>query len=232
MEETRFLAGVAAVLLLSLGCGDDDDAGPPVEQATALIRVVHGSPDAPAVDVLFNGAVVLTNVPYLGASEYLTVPAGPANLQVRVTGTDVVAIEANADLAADTAYSVIAVNPVASIEPLVLVDNIEPPAAGQTRVRLIHGAPSAPDVDIYVTGADDPLTTPLLTGVPYLAVADDLTAAAGTYRVRIAPEGTQDVALDTGGLDLASGVAYTAIAVDAAGGGAPFGALLLVDRAP
>jgi hypothetical protein len=227
MKRFKILALIAA--LAAAACGDDDDASPP--EQTSLLRVIHDSPDAPDVDVLFDDAIALEDVPYLGASDYLTVPAGPANLKVAVAGTDMVVIDADVDLAADVAYSVVAVNLVADIDAVVLVDNLTPPAADETRVRLIHGAPSAPTVDIYVTGPDDPLGAPTLSGVPYLAVADDLTVPSGTYRVRITPEGTQDVAIDTGAVMLESGVAYTAIAVDADGGGAPFGALLLVDEA-
>ncbi len=228
---TRFskLTWIAVLALALAACGDDDDAAPP---ETSSIRVVHNSPDAPNVDVLFNDAVVLTDVPYLGASDYLVVPSGEANLKVRVTGTDTIAIDADVDLAPGVAYSVLAVNLVADIDAVVLVDNLDPPAAGQTRVRLVHGAPSAPAVDIYVTDPDDPLDTPTLSDVPYLAVADDLTVPSGNYRVRITPAGTQTVVIDTGSLPLGSGVAYTAIAVDADGGGAPFGALLLTDTSP
>jgi len=229
MRTHRLIAPIAILALVAAACGDDDSGS---SQQTSMIRVVHDSPDAPNVDVAFNDTVVLTNVAYLGSSAYLTVPAGPANLKVFVTGTDTVAIDADVDLAADVAYTVMAVNLVADIDAIVLVDDLTPPTSGNTRVRLIHGAPSAPTVDIYVTGPNDPLGTPTLTGVPYLAVADDLTAPSGTYRVRITPAGTQQVAIDTGPLSLESGVAYTAIAVDADGGGAPFGALLLVDETP
>jgi hypothetical protein len=48
--------------------------------------------------------------------------------------------------------------------------------------------------------------------------------------VRIVPAGTRTVALDTGPLTLAAGQVRTAIAVDARGGGDPFGVILLDDR--
>jgi subtilisin family serine protease len=37
----------------------------------ARVRVVHASPDAPAVDILVNGAVALSNVPFTAVSDYL-----------------------------------------------------------------------------------------------------------------------------------------------------------------
>jgi len=56
----RFLA-VLAVPVLAAGCNDDDDniTNPPVDAGIAQVRVVHLSPDAPAVDVAVNGTVAV-----------------------------------------------------------------------------------------------------------------------------------------------------------------------------
>ncbi len=59
----------------------------------ARIRVVHASPDAPAVDVAVKGGpVLLTSLPFPRASSYLSVPAGTYDLEVRVAGTSTVAL--------------------------------------------------------------------------------------------------------------------------------------------
>jgi hypothetical protein len=126
---------------------------------------------------------------------------------------------------------VIAAGPVSGIAPIVLQDDNSAPAAGNVKVRAIHGAPSAPAVDIYITapGADIQAETPALTGVEFGDVADYIEAPAGDYQVRVTPTGTKTVVIDSGTLTLASGQVRTAIAVDAAGGGAPFDLLLLPD---
>ena len=59
--------------VMSAACSDDDNAGPSTE---SRVRVVHASPDAPAVDVLVDGSEVLSDVPYGNASTYLTVASG------------------------------------------------------------------------------------------------------------------------------------------------------------
>ncbi|PMP83067.1 MAG: cell wall anchor, partial [Chloroflexus aggregans] len=46
------------------------------QSGTAKVRVIHASPDAPAVDVFVNGNAVLTNVGFFAASPYLDLPAG------------------------------------------------------------------------------------------------------------------------------------------------------------
>jgi hypothetical protein len=126
---------------------------------------------------------------------------------------------------------VIASGLVEAIELIVLQDDNSAPAAGTARVRAIHGAPSAPAVDIYVTapGADLETTIPLLANVEFGDVADYIEAPAGDYQVRVTPAGTKTVVIDSGTLALSIGQVRTAIAVDAAGGGAPFDLLVLED---
>jgi hypothetical protein len=55
-------------------------------QGNAFVRVVHASPDAPAVDVYVDGNKALSNVPFFTASDYLPLPAGEHRFQVTPTG--------------------------------------------------------------------------------------------------------------------------------------------------
>ena len=227
----RLALPVLALLAVAAGCGDDDNTVAPVQEAR--VRVLHGSPDAPAVDVLVDGQVVLTDVPFKAFSPYLTVPAGARNLRVRATADpSLVVIDVTPTLSAGTDYTVIARNLVASIEPWLLIDDNTAPASGQIKLRLVHSAPGAPTVDIYVTapGADLDVATPVLADVPYGAASGYLTVPAGTYQVRICPANTKTVAIDSNALTLAAGQIRTAVAVDSPGGGSPFGAVLLADR--
>ena len=224
--------GLALALLLATATTACDDTDTTEPAATAQLRVVHASPDAPNVDVLVDGTVALSNVPYKTASSYLEASAGSRNLRVRPTGTTTVVIDANADLAAGRAYTVLATGRVASLAPLVLQDDLTAPASGNVRLRLVHAAPSAGNVDIYVTAptADLATATPTLANVAFRAASAYLEVPAGTYRVRITPVGSKTVAIDVNNVALAAGQIRTAVAVDATGGGTPLGAILLADR--
>jgi uncharacterized protein DUF4397 len=225
----KFLTLILAAGALTAACSDDGgNTGP---EGAARVRVVHASPDAPAVDVLLDNAKVLGDVPYLAASEYLDAPAGSRNLKVNAAGTATTVIDADLNLMDGTDHTVIAAGPVQAIEPIVLQDDNSAPASGNARVRAIHGAPSAPAVDIYVTapGAELETATPLLTTVSFGDVANYVEVPAGDYQVRVTPAGTKTVVIDSGTLTLSSGQVRTAIAVDAAGGGAPFDLLVLDD---
>jgi hypothetical protein len=224
----RLLTLLLAATALTAACDDDDNTGP---EGEARVRVVHASPDAPDVDVLLDDAEVLSDVPYLVASDYLETTDGEHNLKVNGAGTTTTVIDADVTLTDGSDYTVIASGLVAEIEPIVLEDDNTAPASGSVRVRAIHGAPSAPAVDVYVTapGADLATATPALTGVEFGDFSDYLEVPAGDYQVRVTPAGTKTVAIDSGALTLTGGQVRTVIAVDAAGGGAPFDFLVLAD---
>jgi len=207
-------------------CGDDDDP-----DTTSRLRAVHLSPDAPNVDILVNGEQVATDVAYLEDTGYLTVPSGTTDIEVEAVGSNVDAIAASPDLDADTDYTVLAGNLLADIEPILLTDDNTAPTAGNVKVRVVHGAPSAPAVDVYVTapGADIATATPTLSNVSFGVASGYLSVPAGSYQIRVTPAGTKDVVIDSGSVPLAAGIVRTVIATDAAGGGAPFGAIILDD---
>ncbi|HEU5041627.1 MAG TPA: DUF4397 domain-containing protein [Gemmatimonadales bacterium] len=226
----KMLSLLVAVGAMVTACGDDDDNGTGPE-TSARVRIVHLSPDAPEVDVLVDDVAVATDVPYRSFSDYLEVEAGSRNVQIRLSQDGSVVLEDDVVVADGEDYTLLVGNVAADLTLDDLTDDNSPPAAGTARVRLIHGAPSAGDVDIYVTapGDDLSLATPALTGVAYGDVSSYLDVPAGSYQVRITPTGTRTVVIDTGTLTLASGQVRTGIAVDAEGGGAPYAALLLDD---
>lgn len=222
---------VVGLALLGAACSDDDSSNGNGPGNSAFVRVVHASPDAPNVDVLVDGQTVLTDVQYKQFSGYLSVPKGMHNIKVNVTGGGATVINADVDLAAGAYYTAIASNVAASITPLVLLDDLSAPVAGNAKVRLVHTAPSAGLVDIYVTApnADISGLTPDVANFDFQDETGYLELPAGSYQVRVTLAGTKTVAIDTGTLPLASGFIATAAAVDAPGGGAPFGALLMED---
>lgn len=223
-------------LLLAAGvtvsaCSDDNDNGTGPE-SSGRVRVVHLSPDAPNVDVLVDDVPVATAVPYLAASEYLEVDAGNRNLVIRATGGTDAVLDEDVTVADGGDYTVLVGGDLDGIALTPLEDDNTPPSAGNAKVRLIHGAPSAGLVDIYVTepGADISLQTPTLAAIDFGAVSPYLEVPAADYQVRVTPHGTLDVAIDSGTLTLSSGQVRTGIAVEAAGGGAPYDVLVLEDR--
>ena len=144
-----------------------------------------------------------------------------------------VVINAPVTLSAGVQYSVYAVGTLATIAPLVTTDDRRR-LATQGKVRIIHGSPSAGNVDIYLTapGAGIATATPILTSVPFKADTGFLSVAAGSYDVTVTPAGTKTAAIGPATITIANKGIYTAVARDAVGGGTPLGLILLDDFAP
>jgi Domain of unknown function (DUF4397) len=200
----------------------------------AEMRVIHASPDAPAVDVIADDDFanpVLEDVPFPAFSAYLTLPAGMHNVKVTpANNAGVIVIDADLDTEAGKQYSVFATGTLASIAPYVLTDDNRR-IATEAKVRIVHTAPGAGNVDIYVTapGAGIASATPAFTNVPFRAETGYVSLAGGSYDVTVTPTGTKTAAIGPATITVDDGGVYTAAARDAAGGGAPFGLILMDD---
>ena len=85
------------------------------DEPMARVRVVHASPDAPAVDVAVkDGDILIENLAFPEASDYLSVPATSYDLEVRPTGTTDVALDLpGVALEAGMVYSIYAIGQTA-----------------------------------------------------------------------------------------------------------------------
>jgi uncharacterized surface protein with fasciclin (FAS1) repeats len=207
-----------------------------IPPAAPRVRVVHASSDAPAVNILVDNQVAFSGANFRDATPFAKVAAGNRNIKVNVAANGATAISADLELMDDTDYTVLAINKVANIAPLVLNDTTDgnsKPAHGKTKVRLIHAAaePAAASVDVYITAPHANLhnATPTIKDFAYKANSKFIEVAAGHYQVRITLPGTKTVVIDTGALNLESGKRYTGIALDPKPGSIAFGAVLLTD---
>ena len=193
------------------------------------IRVLHASPDAPAVDIFLDGQKAITNLAFDAITDYVKVPAGAHNVKVFPApsdGSGTPAIEADVTLSAGTDYTVAAVGKLANIEPLVLVDNNSAPSSGQAKLRFVHTSPDAPAVDIFAEGAGV-----VVPNAVFKDASGYLDLAAGTYNLQVRAAGTETVALNLPGITLEKGNVYTAFAVGLLQGQPALKAKLVVDAA-
>jgi uncharacterized protein DUF4397 len=225
MKRMILMLALAAGALTA--CGDNSGV-----TGQGRLRIVHLSPDGPPVDATLDGDTLLTNLAYLGSSDYLDLSEAGHTLQISAFETGATLIDTDVTIADATDYTLLAADSLRKIRPILLTDDNSPPPAGKIRVRAVQGAPSAPTgVDIYVTQPGTDLTneTPAATNVKFGAVSPYVDADAGTYEVRVTPTGSTEVLID-GTLTLESGQVRTAIAVDAAAGGGALDLLVLDDR--
>jgi len=101
---------------------------------SARVRVIHTSPDAPAVDIAVKGGdVLIPSLAFPNASDYLVVPAASYDLEVRPTGAMDVALALDGvALEAGMVYDVFAIGTVADASLTVLVVPSTTPATVAT----------------------------------------------------------------------------------------------------
>jgi hypothetical protein len=212
------LATVGMSLGMMRGC-------PMIAPVTAELRVAHLSPDAPNVDVLVDGAVVLQDVPFQAVSSYLTLTSGSHRVQVTPAGDNsTVVIDATVDLAAGQSYTVAARGLLGdgSLAPSVYEDD-RIPTPGQAEVRFAHTSPDAPAVDVAVTNG--PV---LFASVSFPDATEYISVDPGTVDLEVRLAGTNTVALSVPGVTLNADTNYTVFAIGQVGDGT-LAALPVVD---
>jgi hypothetical protein len=130
LESERFYTVLAVGELDSIDAMilDDEFEGGEFElgRDEGMIRLVHCSPDAPAVDLrLADGGLLFENVAFGDAAQFLTVDADSYDLEVVPSGSDDVVLSLS-DLTIDagTVYTAVAIGRIGddSLDALVLED--------------------------------------------------------------------------------------------------------------
>ena len=185
-------------------------AAPAFAAGTAQVRVMHASPDAPAVDICVNGQVAFANAAFPAATQYAELAAGSYDVAVYAAGSNcsgAAVIDAKGLALEAKPYTVLAIGKLAEIKPLILVDNLAKPAAGQAHVRFVHASPDAPAVDITTSDG-----TKIFPNIAFGAATEFTPVAAGTYDLQARVAGTETVGLAVPGVQLADGGIYTIVA--------------------
>ena len=231
------LVTVLAAGLLASSAADDqfrllafyEDFGTPAS-GNARVRVVHASPDAPAVDIDVgrDGSVEIADLGRFedtGASG-VDLPAGTAiPVGINASGGAEVTSFTVAGLTAGSDYFLVATGllgqPASASDGFVLfaveqtseVATIRQDGAGGgvATVRAVHASPDAPAVDVYAEGVN----TPLLSNVAYGETTAFIPVPAGTYNLQLRPAGADpatEPVYETGELVLPGDVTVTAVA--------------------
>ncbi len=206
---TRVVAGAALVLTI---------AAPVSAADTAQVRVLHASPDAPAVDVYLDDTIVdaLTNVPFGTSSDYLAIPAGDHNVKVYATGTtSAPVIDADVTVATGKKYTIAATNAVAAIEAQVLEDT-PAPSCDTAQVRVVHFSADAPAIDVAPAGAAP--ADAVVKNLAYPNASDYLALPGGTYDLEVRLAGTTTVALALPDVAIEDCNSYSVFAIGSAAG--------------
>ncbi|HET6877793.1 MAG TPA: DUF4397 domain-containing protein [Jatrophihabitans sp.] len=209
MKKSIILSGVAVFGLIGAASATTTAAG---AEGTAQVSVVHGIPDTP-VNVFVDGKSVLPDFKPGSVAGPLSLPAGSHEVTVfpasNTAGTGTPVIKADASVAAEKNYSLVAHLTTAGKPTLTAYENdVGPVPAGQARLVVRHDA-AAPAVDVRANGK---------VAFANLANPDQAMAdlPAGTVSADVVLAGTSTVALGPADLNLKEGTATIAYATGSA----------------
>jgi len=179
---------------------------------TALVRLLHAVPDAPAVDIYLDGQLTAAGVRFGDLSGYLSVYPGSYAVAIKPAGSDVTAISGTLSVEGGKVYTAAAVGrlsgtPAASVA--LFEDSQARPAAGRSNLRVVHLSPDAPAVDVLSGG--ETLIDALAFGN-----AQSTELAAGLRTLQVALDAGGAVVL-SGPVSLPSGEGATLFVVGLAG---------------
>jgi hypothetical protein len=203
--------------------------------AGGVVRVVHDSPDAPALGATLNGSLtapLVTSLAYEGFTGYdAYLPSGVDALALAPADDlgDVLASQ-DIEVGPNSAHTLYAIGPLAQLSAFVTHDNYRRYAT-QARLRFIQGAPSVTSVDVYLTasGTGIAAATPTYAAVPFAGDTRFVSYAQGVYELTITHAGSKTPILGPLATGLADGEISTLVLRDAPGGGPPYGLIALDD---
>ena len=182
-------------------------------QMNSCIRVLHASPNAPAVDVYANGNLIVKDLAYKQLSQYLPVPPGNYTIKVYPSGqiTNPV-INTNVTLPPNTIFTVAAIGTLPNISLYPISEPVTAQNSGKACVRVVHLSPNAPAVDIKLADG-----TRVFNNVAYKDITKYACIPTGTYAFTVSPSGTNNVVLTVPNVKLNPDNYYTIYAVGLVG---------------
>ncbi|GAB1775101.1 DUF4397 domain-containing protein [Priestia megaterium] len=215
MKRLFVMAAVIAFLALSRMLVFAAETPPAADERTAQnaeVRIVHASPDAPAVDIFVDDKAIVEGAKFKDVSNSL--PLSPSSHKVEVyeaktKGTKDSIIEATLVVDGGKSYTVAAVNKAENLELQAFTNNKQG-MDGKASLRVAHLSPDAPAVNVGPKGA-----APLFKDLSFKSISGYQVVNPGSYDLSVSTADGKEI-ISLPGTNLQSGKNYTVLAVNTA----------------
>ncbi|AEN89025.1 MULTISPECIES: DUF4397 domain-containing protein [Priestia] len=215
MKRLFVMVAVIAFLALSRMLVFAAETPPAADDRTAQnaeVRIVHASPDAPAVDIFVDDKALVEGAKFKDVSNPLPLSAGSHKVEVyeaKTKGTKDSLIEATLVVDGGKSYTVAAVNKAENLELQAFTNNKQG-MDGKASLRIAHLSPDAPAVNVGPKGA-----APLFKDLSFKSISGYQVVNPGSYDLSVSTADGKEV-LSLPGTNLESGKNYTVLAVNTA----------------
>ncbi|MEH6916718.1 DUF4397 domain-containing protein [Priestia megaterium] len=213
----RLFVMVAVIAFLALSCmlvfaAETPPAADERPAQNAEVRIVHASPDAPAVDIFVDDKALVEGAKFKDVSNSLPLSAGSHKVEVyeaKTKGTKDSIIEATLVVDGGKSYTVAAVNKAENLELQAFTNNKQG-MDGKASLRVAHLSPDAPAVNVGPKGA-----APLFKDLSFKSISGYQVVNPGSYDLSVSTADGKEI-LSLPGTNLQSGKNYTVLAVNTA----------------
>jgi len=165
------------------------------QNSTSTLRIVHASPDAPAIDVYVDDKKGLAGLTYKKVTSYVSLPSGRHTVKIYASsanGTGNPVVTQDLELNAGWDYTVAATGKLANIALRVYSDNLNLPGAAKANVRVYHLSPNAPAINLAVKDGNV-----LSRNISFPNATDYMQVDAKSYSLEIQSASDSKVLLST-----------------------------------
>jgi Domain of unknown function (DUF4397) len=129
--------------------GPSTNAAATASTTQAYLRIVHASPDAPAVDVLLDGKEIAKDAAFKAVTPFMEVREGPHKLVITQHGdAKKIVLERNLELRPGRYYTVAAAGMLKDIRAVEFMATSLKLSSTMARVNVYHLSPDAPRIDL------------------------------------------------------------------------------------
>ncbi|MCR6110240.1 DUF4397 domain-containing protein [Bacillus sp. A301a_S52] len=187
------------------------------------IRLVHTSPDTPQIDVAINDEVVVEELDYTQASDYIVIPPNEYTLTIYPSGDyDTPLLNQNVTIDEDRAYTAAIVHMLESLDVMVMEDTTME-TDGKTIVRAANLSPDAPTVSFTANDVS------LFTDLSFMTVSQYTEFASGVTNLNFLSLEQNNVLLSLPTIEFDNDMQYTMLLVGLTNGATELDTVILAD---
>ena len=176
----------------------------------SCVRLTHVAPDSTGIDAYVNDSLLVENLEFGTASEFIAVPAGEGrvfNITASSAPIEEAIIESEQTLEPGQAYEVLVSGAPDDLQLTFSGVDLRPVPEGQARLGIIHLSPDTGSIDLsFADGAT------LFEGIEFRGVSEYIAVDEGSYALQVHPAEDQMVTLESE-LDVEEGTVYDVLVV-------------------
>lgn len=189
------------------------------------VRILHASPDAPAVDIYMDDNLISEGLSYKNFTEYMPLSSMVHNIKVFPTGeSEMPIIDENFFIPPNSIYTIAATGLLKDIALFPILDKkLDNKNSNKSYVRFVHLSPDAPNVDFYMNNEE------IFTNIGYKNITSYYELDPDNYTINLKLTNTEDVVLTSPNANLKPNKYYTVYAVGLANGSPSLQVLIPLD---